>query len=101
MVPNASENSCAAILYEDDLIVVQELPTCLRDKNAHAVLAASITARIAEMFDIRTDRIILTRSNIIPRTTSGKISRSSLALSLGALELPVIFDTTKETLEQA
>ena len=101
LVPNGSENSCAAILHEDDLILVQELPAAVRDKHAHAVLTSNITTRIAEMFEIRVDRIILTRSNTIPRTTSGKLSRSSLALSLCTQEFPSVFDTSKETMEQA
>lgn len=99
-VPGSSENSCAAVMQAEDLILVQEVSRTVRDKDVHASIAIDISTRISEIFEVRIDRIILTQPNNIPRTTSGKISRSSLALKLLAGEFPTIYDTANKALEQ-
>ena len=99
VVQNAPENSCVAVTHREKLVLIHELSPS-QAKYKHCVdLAASITSRISELFEVRIDRVIFTRSNFIPRTNSGKISRSALALLLDEANNHFIFDTANKPLE--
>ncbi|MEW8014980.1 MAG: fatty acyl-AMP ligase [Candidatus Sedimenticola endophacoides] len=96
IIQTATENSCAVVMQNESLVLVQELPISERDNKCYANLSAGIVSRIAELFEVRVDRVIFTKSNVIPRTNSGKISRSALSCSLDTNELPFLFDTAEK-----
>lgn len=75
-------------MQDESLVLVQELPVSVRNSKLYANLSANIAAQIAEIFEVRVGRVVFTKSNAIPRTNSGKISRSALACSLDAHALP-------------
>lgn len=91
--PRAGANSCAAISLAsrdgtDSLVVAQEIPAAaMRDLNPDA-LRAEIAEGVLAQVGIAPARVLLLRSNTLPRTTSGKISRFGLkaALERGEIE---------------
>ncbi|MFY0595222.1 MAG: fatty acyl-AMP ligase [Cognatishimia sp.] len=96
--PRAGANSCAAIgLTSTDgtesLVVAQEIPAAsMRDLDPDA-LRTDIAGRILDHVGIVPAQVLLLRSNTLPRTTSGKISRFGLKAALGRGEIDEAFST--------
>lgn len=90
--PGAGANTSAAISYPapdgtEALLVAQEVPqSALKDRDPETIRQA-IAAEVADSHSIVPDQVLLLRKNAIPRTTSGKISRSGLGAALARGEL--------------
>lgn len=85
--PCAGANSCAAIGLTsangaEALVIAQEIPAAaMRDLDPDA-LRAEIAERVLTHFAVAPAQVLLLRSNAVPRTTSGKISRFGLKAAL-------------------
>lgn len=94
--PKAGANSCAAIGFtkqdgSEALVIAQEIPaSTLGDLNPEA-LRSRITDRVSTQLGVVPDQILLLRSNTVPRTTSGKVSRFALKSAFERNEIAEAF----------
>lgn len=89
VIPQAGANSTAVIRdiaakAEEELTVVQEIRPNLLNTIKASDLRNEIIAKVTEVFSVKPKTVILTKPNTIPRTSSGKISRSALSQALVA-----------------
>jgi acyl-CoA synthetase (AMP-forming)/AMP-acid ligase II len=87
MTPNAGANSCVAIGVSDPdgvefLVVAQEIASATMREVDQAELRSKITNAIVDNFSIAPSDVLLLKRNILPRTTSGKISRIAFKAAL-------------------
>ncbi|MEM9577077.1 MAG: fatty acyl-AMP ligase [Pseudomonadota bacterium] len=94
--PRAGANSSAAIGVEvadgsESVMIAQEVPgAAMRDLDADS-LRRKISDDILANLGIAPARVLLLRSNALPRTTSGKISRFGLKTALSRGEITDAF----------
>lgn len=94
--PCAGANSCAAISLTsangiESIVIAQEVPAAaMRDLDPEA-LRAEIAERVLAHFGVAPETVLLLRSNTMPRTTSGKISRFGLKNALERGEIDEAF----------
>lgn len=82
------DGGSAAFLERSQLVLVQEIPRSCEDLET---LARSIRVRVWAAQELMLDRLLLVRYGALPRTTSGKISRSETRLRLRQGMLPVLY----------
>ncbi|MEM9290625.1 MAG: amino acid adenylation domain-containing protein [Acidobacteriota bacterium] len=73
---------------EERLVVVLEMPRTWKGNSAE--LAAAVRGALAVELEVTTETVALVRIGGIPRTSSGKIRRSTCRDQLAAGELPVL-----------
>lgn len=102
MTPNAGANSCAAIGVTgpdgvESLVVAQEIASATMREVDPVELRSKITNAIIDSFNIAPSDVLLLKSNILPRTTSGKISRTALKAALANGQVVEAFPKLLET----
>lgn len=94
--PNGGVNSSVAVGVTDQngveqLIVAQEIPSSFMRQLDPSALRTKISETILNTFNIAPAEVLLLRSNSVPRTTSGKISRSGFKTALAAQNVTEAF----------
>lgn len=67
------------------------------DPSEHADFCARLRAETTLRLGLPIRRVLLVRSGLLPRTTSGKIQRHAITEALNSESLPILFDDTHST----
>lgn len=102
ITPMAGANSCAVVSIKnkdgtEGFIVAQEIRRTALANLDLSKLSQLISTEIMECLGARPEQVLFFRSNTLPRTTSGKISRSNLKTTIESQSITKILLATSHT----